>query len=404
MRRLARILLLAFVFAVPWQYSVDFPAPVGNAARVLGLAMALACLWAVMQAGRMRALEPIHWLTLALLAWSSLTYFWSADAPATLAHVRGNAQEMLVLWIAWELVDDPAQLRHMLRAFVAGSLVLAALTIAMTAIPEAAGQARFAPPGQDPNDVARFLDLALPLAALLCRYDPSRLVRLMSLLYLPAGLIGVLLTASRGGVVAASVALVGSAIVLGRRSGRRMLPALVIAPVGLAMIAVVLPAETIQRILTIREQLSAGGDLNQRLGIWAAGAQAMARAPFLGSGSGSFVTVAGLAPADTAHNTALAIAVEGGVVALTIALAILVRTVRSAWRTAGSLRDALLGALAVWVVTSMAATVHENRTTWVLIAIIMVARRLAHEDALSTDAAFQSTRLSSAESAIRVAQ
>jgi hypothetical protein len=400
-RNVARIFLLGFVFVVPWQYSVDFPAPVGNLARVLGLVTLIVAIPAVLGTGRMRPVTSIHWYTLALLGWFALTYFWSIDPHETLEHLRGNVQEVMVLWLAWELADEPEHLRDLLRAFLAGSIVLAVMTIAMVAAPDAVGQARFAPPGQDPNDVARFLDLGFPLAGLLARYDPNRLMRVLALVYLPLGLLGVLLTASRGGVLAASVGLTAAAAVLLRGNAKRMRLTLLATPVALGVIAALLPADTIARILTIPEQLAGGGDLNQRLGIWAAGVQALARAPFFGSGAGTYVAAAGLAPVDTAHNTPLAIAVEAGVVGLAIACAILTACVRCAWSTAGFLRHALLGSLAVWAVTSMVATVHENRTTWVLIALIAVAGRMAADSRNALDAAFQSWRVREAEPALR---
>ena len=56
-----------------------------------------------------------------------------------------------------------------MRAWLAGSWVLALLTIANFALARSciAEQIRFAAAGQDPNDVARFLDLGFPVAALL---------------------------------------------------------------------------------------------------------------------------------------------------------------------------------------------------------------------------------------------
>src|ERR1039458_5628902 len=80
----------------------------------------------------------------------------------------------------------------------------------------AAGQIRFAAAGQDPNDVARFLDLGFPLAALLFVSERRWPSRLLALGYLPLGLFAVLLTASRGGFLAAVVALVGCSILLAR--------------------------------------------------------------------------------------------------------------------------------------------------------------------------------------------
>jgi O-antigen ligase len=214
----------------------------------------------------------------------------------------------------------------------------------------------------------------------------------------------VLLTASRGGALAASVALVGTAVVLTRGNAKQMVLTFLAAPVAVLAMAAVLPKETIQRILTIPEQLAGGGELNQRLSIWAAGAQALARAPFIGSGAGTFVSAAGLRPADTAHNTPLAIVVESGVAGLAIACAILAGTVRFAWRTSGSLRRALPGSLAVWAVTSLVATVHENRTTWVLIALIAIAARMSAECPAELDAVFEPSKLRGAELALQDAR
>ncbi|SPE19201.1 exported hypothetical protein [Candidatus Sulfotelmatomonas gaucii] len=53
---------------------------------------------------------------------------------------------------------------------------------------------------------------------------------------------------------------------------------------------------------------------------------------------------------------------------------------RSVFQTHGPLRLALLTALIVWAVTSLVATVEENRTTWLLFALIVTAGRLAKED------------------------
>ena len=53
---------------------------------------------------------------------------------------------------------------------------------------------------------------------------------------------------------------------------------------------------------------------------------------------------------------------------------------RYALRTHGPLRIALVTSLIVWALTSLVATVEENRTTWLLLAMIAVAGRLASDD------------------------
>jgi hypothetical protein len=56
------------------------------------------------------------------------------------------------------------------------------------------------------------------------------------------------------------------------------------------------------------------------------------------------------------------------------------------------LRWTLATALLVWFITSLAATVEENRTTWLLLAIIALAGRLAVEQPEELAACFPVAR------------
>ncbi|MGB7264266.1 MAG: O-antigen ligase family protein [Terracidiphilus sp.] len=381
MRRVAWALLLLFAFAIPWEYSLDLGQPLGNVARIMGLLVLLAAIPAMLQAARMRTPGAFWWCTLALYLWFCCSYFWTIDPLLTFVKIRAYFQEMMIVWLIWEFADTPANLRNLLRATVAGSWVLAVLTLVAFRSPEAiaAGQIRFAAYGQDPNEVARFLDLGFPLAALLLNSERRWLGRVMALGFLPLGLVAVLLTASRGGFLAAIVALAGSAFLLAHGHARRVVAGVFILPPFLAALWFIIPFATLDRIATIPEQLR-GGDLNQRLNIWSAGWRAFVHAPLLGTGAGTFVSAAHLAPIDTAHNTMLSIAVGGGLCALFLASILVALATRSAFQTSGPLRIALVTALLVWAVTSLAATVEENRTTWLLLGLIAVAGRLMAED------------------------
>ncbi|MGB9405946.1 MAG: O-antigen ligase family protein, partial [Terracidiphilus sp.] len=312
MRRIAWFLLLLFAFAIPWEYSLDLGEPLGNIARLVGLLLLLVAIPAVLQAGRLRAPGPMQWLVLAFYLWFCCTYFWTIEPLVTQARMRGYFQEMMIVWLVWEFAESAGDLRALLRATVAGSWVLALLTVANFATAEAVAnaQVRFAATGQDPNDVARFLNLAFPLAALLINSERRWMWRLLAAGYLPLGLVAVLLTASRGGFLAAVVALGGSAVLLAYGHPRRVLAGALALPPLAALLWWIVPRGSFERLATIPEQLQ-GGDLNQRLNIWTAGWHAFVRTPFVGSGAGTFVSAAGTASIDTAHNTALSIAVSG---------------------------------------------------------------------------------------------
>ena len=380
MRKASFGLLLLFVFAIPWEYSLDLGVPLGNVARIAGLVLLVVAIPAVLLAGRLRTPGPLQWAVLALYLWFCCTYFWTIEPVVTLGKMRAYIQEMMIVWLVWELAESPRHLRWVLRAFVAGSWVLACLTLANFASPGAvaSGQTRFVAFDQDPNDVARFLVLGLPFAALLLDSEPRWPWRLLAAGYLPFGLISVLLTASRGGFLAALAALAGCGILLMRSHGRTVLAGIFALPVLAAGLWFTVPHAIFERLATIPQQLAIG-DLNERVSIWSVGWHAFARAPVLGSGAGSFVSAAGLPPIDTAHNTVLAILVSGGLCALFLSVAILALAVRSILEMRGSLQVAMATALLVWTVTAMVSTAEESRATWLLFAVIALGGRLAEE-------------------------
>ena len=392
MHRIAWLLLLLFAFAIPWEYSLDLGEPLGNIARIVGLLLLLAAIPAALQSGRLRSLGSMLWLVLALYLWFCCTCFWTIEPGVTFDRMRGFFQEMMVVWLVWEFAESAGDLRALLRATVAGSWVLAVLTLASFATAEAiaSDQVRFSATGQDPNDLARFLDLAFPMAALLVNSESRWPWRLLAAGYLPLGFVAVLLTASRGGFLAAVVALAGSGLLQAYGHPKRLMAGALALPPLAAILWLIVPSGTLGRLATISEQLQ-HGDLNQRLNIWGAGWHAFVRAPFFGTGAGSFVSAASLAPIDTAHNTALSIAVSGGLVALFIATAIVASAIWSIAQTHGPLKGALATALLVWIVTSLVSTVEESRSTWLLLGMIALAGRLAVEQPEELAACFPST-------------
>ena len=404
MRTAARWLLLVFVFTIPWEYSLDFGAPFGNIARLFGLIVLAIAVPTLLQAGRARKPGVVQWLTLAFFLWFCCSYFWSVSPELTATRLRGYAQEMMLVWLVWEFIETPDQLRDVMRAWVAGSWVLTILTIASFALrdPDATAQIRFFAAGQDPNDAARFMALAIPVAAVLAAGEARWWPRWMSAGYVPAALWAVLLTGSRSGSVTAVIALAGCAVVAWRRKPRAMAGAILLVPLFAGCFWLGIPHATLERLGTISEQLR-NADLNQRVNIWSAGWRAFSLAPLCGHGAGSFVMAARLAPEDTAHNTALAIAVEGGLSALALACAVVLFALRATFKTAGIMRPLLLTLMAAWVVSSQAGTVGENRLTWLLLGIVVTAGRFAEESELELTCVFpfsQSEDASAAPEAI----
>ena len=119
----------------------------------------------------------------------------------------------------------------------------------------------------------------------------------------------------------------------------------------------------------------------------------ISRAPFCGHGAGFFVAAARLAPIDTAHNTALSILVEGGVIALALAIGIVAFSARSLFALGGAIRISLATLMAVWLMSSLVGTVGESRSTWLLFAVIALSHRLTQERPERVDEEFPSPSL-----------
>jgi O-antigen ligase len=377
MRRASWILLVLFVFAIPWEHSLDAGAPFGNAARIFGMLTMLMAVPAVLIEGRFRRLSPIHWLTLACYLWFCCTFFWTAAPHETMLRIRAYAQEMILVWLLWEFVEKAEDLKVLLRAWLSGSWVLAILTIAGFAFSDGMSQeqVRFAAIGQDPNDVARLLVFGFPIALLLVNSSNRRLERTLCLMYFPAGFAAALLTASRSGLLLAMIALAGCAIAALRWRSRAMMAAaasVVFAAIGVFLVA---PMGTLDRLHTLAE-MKEYGDLNERVNIWSEGWRAFEAAPIAGHGAGSFVIAAKMAPEDTAHNTILSILVEGGICGLSMATAIVVFAFRAISKGPPRLRIGLYLLMVLWVSSSLTQSLWESRTTWLLIGIAAVCERI----------------------------
>jgi O-antigen ligase len=381
MRKTAWISLVLFVFSIPWEYSLDFGVPFGNIARLLGLVSMLASGMAVFSAGKFRRPGLIHWLTLMSFVWLCGTILWTVTPHETLAHLRGYAQEMVLIWLVWEFAASPEKVRVLLRAWLAGSWVLAVLTIAGFAfsVASAAEQVRFVAIGQDPNDVARYLGFGFPIAGLLLDGCDHKAERLLWLLYFPVGIAAVLLTASRSGLLIAILAFCGCGIAALRRDAKGLVVASILVGSALVLIYNAAPKGTFDRLGTMAE-LRQVGDLNQRVNIWSAGWRAFQTAPIVGHGAGAFVTAAELGSEDTAHNTVISILVEGGLCGLALGMSVVVSVVQAIRRTEGPLRFALAMLMLIWALSSLSGTVWENRLTWLLFGIAAVCPALTKRD------------------------
>jgi O-antigen ligase len=232
--------------------------------------------------------------------------------------------------------------------------------------------------GGNHNDIAAVMAIAIAMAWWLMTHHRGRIWSVVNLLYLPVGVFAVILTGSRGGTLAAVVAL--AAIVLTLREVRPVVRVLVTCAVlGTVAIAMTVPPDIRERALPALERVGetaemvSSSDLTGRTEIWRAGYEALRENPIIGYGGDSFPTAVTywLGYAKSAHNSFLAVAVNTGLIGLAlfclILLAVFVDILgqpRSATRTT----EVVL--FAVLLVSIFPLSWEYYKTTWFVLAIL----------------------------------
>ncbi len=384
LEKTAHAVLLAFVASVP--LDVWPVAHVGSLSALLGLPLvAISGLVVLKRASVVR--PTLHLVSLgAFVAYAAASALWSSDFSTTIGRTITYAQLLLFVFVFQQFVRTEANQREVSMAYVVGCAVAAVGTFVNYGRGEVwATEVRYVAAGYDPNDLGVTLAIGIPVAWHLTA-TRRRVLRVCLLAYVPAALVAIGLTASRGAAIAALPALIGPVSSAWRRGWRGMVGA---AATGMGVVYVLIdrvPTEAWTRVFTIRDQL-VGGTLGQRLPLWRAGWRVFVDHWFWGTGAGTFAhSIGGIAGEETvAHNTLLTIGAELGLVGLALfygpLLNISIRLIRS--NAPG--RGVLLSVLATWFVGTSALTWDYRKTTWLFIALGLAVVR-AHDAAARRNA------------------
>ena len=330
LNRVAYVFLIIAAFAMPWEETVKI---VGDSRlpALAGIGACFAAICSVAVTGRLRPLGAFHVVALAFVGWAVLTLFWSIDPAVTAQRVVTYAQLLLLVWLLWELGSDANRVIGLLQAFVAGAYLTAADMIrnyisGVTYVSvEGYEHQSFTSGAFRPNDVAFMLVLAIPIAWYLAVRRGSGLLAWINRLYVPLGMVGILLTASRGALIPAIFALGIIPLTMGkmRLASRAMTAALAVLAIPIAI--AVVPQSSWDRLATTKSDLQSG-TMTHRRDIWRAGFEVFNEHPVLGVGPGNYEVAAGayLDRPRPAHNAFLAVLVEQGIVGLVLFCALFI--------------------------------------------------------------------------------
>lgn len=368
-------LLVVLVFTIPWEKSVWVPA-IGSIAHLVGLTAFAAGVAAAIRRRQLRRPNAAILLAAVFVLWSGLTYFWSFDGAATRNRVLTLVELLGMLWLIWDQCRGPARQVQLISAYVCGSVVASGIAFWRYSHDIQTYYQRYAAGGFDPNDFGLVLAIAIPLALSLA-LGGREWARWWWLASVPALIAAVLLTASRGALMATLAALL-FAVWTWRRGDWTYRIATLIFAGGLALSLRSGPAPQRQRLATIGHEISAG-TLHDRTRIWKAGLRVLRRHPIRGVGSGAYPkavepwlgmpTVKGFPY--VAHNTFLSVLVECGGIGFAIGGLLLAALAFFVWSMAPPERALWTVVAAVWTVGVFTLTWEHYKPTWLVMALIM---------------------------------
>ncbi len=392
---------LAFLEIVP------FGGPALSFTKLLGLLLLISWL-AVMAAQRQVRLDaavvrPLVYLVGGLLGWVLLSATWADDPGESLVVFSRYALNAMLFVIVLTSVQKRSTASWLVGAFVAGTTVAAIYAIA-TPGRFASEYGRIESAALDPNELAAVL---VP-ASMLCLFVALGL-RKAPVIRILAGAVGVLcgatilLTVSRGGLIALAVALV-TAIVVG---GRWRIPLALLAVTIASSVFIYFAGFASPQVVAHLEATTQGdARLNEgRVTIWGVAWRMAEDHPVRGVGAGNFsansiayVLQPGMAPRSdlivnnpsVVHNTYLETMAELGLIGAGLYVALIgfcVGALFKAARTFARLGDltmellsrGLIAALVGVLVSDFFISDQFSKALWLLLALgpamLLIARR-----------------------------
>jgi O-antigen ligase len=380
--------VVVFVFTIPFEEIVTIPA-IGSTTRVVGLVALPLGIIALFRRGHLRFQRPMAFLVVAaaFVVWNLATYFWSMQPAVTIRQVSTYVQLLAFVWLLMEFCRDWPWRVALMQAFVLGNYVAFAITAFNVLVLSTGG---FRDVGRfNANEFSILLALGIPMAALLMGERRHGLLHVLNLAYPVIATFGVVLGASRGGLIVCLVALAVVPFSVVRLSLLRRTALFVAALAALWFSFSYAPQlfpdlyRNVERLQGTGEELQTG-TLTGRTTIWRETIAVFQESPLVGIGSGAarFALVdSAIGRVKAVHNAFLSVAASTGLIGLLLFVALVAMAV-AAGVLAGPTHRPFLAVLAVALVVAMMPTNTEaNKSTWFILGLLALQRPILLTDA-----------------------
>lgn len=219
----------------------------------------------------------------ALIAWAAISYSWAESPPAALSSVFRFGLAAILVFIVYTAVRSERDVRMIVTAMVLGTVAAAAYGFLAPSEADFGQLERLGGTLGNPNELAAALVVGIALSGGLAASTTNAVARASAIAAIGLCLLAILLTGSRGGLVALATMLV-AAIFLAR--GRRLALVLVTLVAILATVGYIVSTAPQQS----KERFLNPGSGTGRTDIWTIGGRMVAANPVIGVGAGNFTT------------------------------------------------------------------------------------------------------------------
>ena len=369
----AYLATLVYLFSIPIEKAFEVEG-IGTISRALGVPLLALWMIALLLNPMYLRAHKFFVATALFVIWIGLTRYWAISPESSDFFLQTYIQLFLSSLCIWLALTNEVKCRWAMQALLAGAWWAVVVIWYNYQTGNLTG-GRATIESVDQNEISLVLAMCIVVAIYLIteqrksgRANP--LMSLLNLAFIPAALLAILMTGSRGGTLACLPAFlfmlinfhragIGTKIVLG-----------VLVVASTFFILQNLPEAQIERISTTQEELESGdiggrGELwRNAYELWSSDGETMV----VGIGSGSFIAASNY----VAHNTHLSVLTETGLVGFFIYTAILTILLLTIGRAgSGHVKLFLVSLLMSWAIGATALTWEYRKPTWVVWTLIL---------------------------------
>jgi O-antigen ligase len=283
-----------------------------------------------------------------------------------------------LLWLIWQFGTTKERLRSLLKAYVYGGTILAVAVIANRVLGYASVvikgldiPLRYSAFGMNANDLAIVLVFSAAMSCYLGAREQSTWGIWLFRLHLGLAGLGVLVTGSRGALLAGFCVIVFVPFAFWHLPPRRRMAEIAVRLGLFCTVPFFVPTHTARRVVTIAKDEIRVGNPSRRVTIWAAALALFREKPLHGVGIGAFRAVSKpyLGRAIDTHNGMLSALLETGIVGLLLFSTFIAILVRQGFRLNQTDRRFWLCLFGVWLIGCSLLPWDDKKANWFTVGV-----------------------------------